>query len=410
MAIGIEDSRSVQRMNITTIMKSLQWSAAHPLIWLAKTASKSGLGNFGLWLLSVNGQFGNLDAKFRVGCELETGQNFPVNPKVARKWFKKAADKGHVNAMLHLSRLCLLQHPSFGMKDGIAKAEHFDAPPFEAEPQIARHYAILAADTGNVEGLNLAGYLLSTGQGGPVDIPTALQLYSGAMAAGHPDACIGLGTLFMTGKTGKVDYPSARGCFRIAASSGNSFARYSLAMMLLNGLGGPVDEEEAIGLFAAAARKGHVPSMKQLAKWHLEEGRSANQRRAGIAWLRKLANLDELSSVLDLLNRYRKGIDVVQSVEESRKWLQRAAELGDAQSQFELAKSHIDGDFEGADVSIAIQLLRAAARSGHPGAQVYLDRLLPPPAAPAPVPQAPVETGFDFGFGRKVANGTYAAE
>ena len=401
MAIGIEGSRSVQHINVATMIKSLQWSVSHTLVWLSRMVSKLGLESLGLWLLFMIGHFGSLETKFLVGCELESGENFQINPKLARKWFKKAADKGHVPAMLHLSRLSLLQHPSFGMKDGHARAEHFDAPPFEAEPQIARHYAILAADTGNVEGLNLAGYLLSTGQGGPVDIPTALQLYSGAMAAGHPDACIGLGTLFMTGKTGKVDHPSARGCFRIAASSGNSFARYSLGMMLLNGLGGSVDEEEAIGLFAAAARKGHVPSMKQLAKWHLEAGRSENQRRAGIAWLRKLANLDELSSVLDLLNRYRRGIDVSPSMEEARKWLQRAAELGDAQSQFELAKAHIDGDFEGADVAVAIELLRASAKSGHPAAQWHLDRLLPPPP---PATKKPFETGFDFGFGKKAAN------
>lgn len=369
--------RITKQESVEKIIQSFQWFATFPPIYIAKIISHLGLKSLGLALLSTVGRLGSTETKYRVGCELETGDNFPVNPYMARKWFKRAADAGHVDAMLRLARLCLLQHPNYGTADGAAKPEHFNAPPFVAEPAVARHYALIAADSGNVEGLNLAGYLLSTGQGGPIDVAMALQLYSGAMAAGHPEACIGLGTLFMTGKTGRVDYPSARGCFRIAASSGNSFARYSLATMLLNGLGGAVDEEEAIGLLAAAARKGHVPSMKQLAKWHLEDGRSENQRRAGIAWLRKLANLDELSSILDLINRYRRGIDVPVSLIEAAKLLQKAADLGDAQSQFELAKSHIDGDFEGADPAYALELFTAAASSGHPQAQWHLDKLLP---------------------------------
>jgi TPR repeat protein len=195
-----------------------------------------------------------------------------------------------------------------------------------------------------------------------------------------------------------VDHASARGCFRIAASSGNSFARYSLGMMLLNGLGGPADESEAIGLFAAAARKGHIPSMRQLAKWHLEEDRSENQRRAGIAWLRKLAHLDDLASILDLINRHQRGLDVEQSASEARKWQEKAAALGDTQSQFELAQAHVNGDFEGADVTTAIYLFKSSAEAGHPLAQWHLERILGP--APKPPERKP---GFDFGFGKKTA-------
>ncbi|MEN9894893.1 MAG: hypothetical protein RIR97_745, partial [Pseudomonadota bacterium] len=308
MKFGFGGLRSVQPVRFSTVLPKLESIVVWPLMMSARLLSRIGLETAGRLILALIGHAGSSATKYRIGCELEAGEHFAVDPFSARHWLKKAADRGHVPAMLQLSRLYLLQHPAYGMIEGIAKEEHRDAPFFRAEPVLARQYAIRAADTGHSEGLNLAGYLLSTGQGGPVDIATALKLYGGAVAAGHPDASIGLGTLFMTGKTGKVDHASARGCFRIAASSGNSFDRYSLGMMLLNGLGGPADESEAIGLFAAAARKGHIPSMRQLAKWHLEEDRSENQRRAGIAWLRKLAHLDDLASILDLINRHQRGL------------------------------------------------------------------------------------------------------
>jgi uncharacterized protein len=328
-----------------------------------------------LHFMQLAARAGLPSAAHELGLLFESGQGVEVNPAEARRWFRKAADAGHVASMLRLARLSLVQHHSFSLQGAPCKTLYENAPPFMAEPEIARRYALRAAEQGNIDGMALAGYLFATGKGGPVDVETALRFYGAAFAAGHVEAGLGLGTLLISGQAGKPDHASALRCFQMAAGSGNATARYFLGLMSLRGMGGERDERKAITMFAAAARKGHRPSIQQLAKWHLEDGRTASQRKAGISWLKKLASFGDMNACIELSRRYRLGQDVPVSPIEMVYWLEKSAWLGDSESQYRLGMALMEGQNMAQDPGLGESWLKAAAHQGYSPAMMELEDL-----------------------------------
>ncbi len=314
-------------------------------------------------------------AAHELGLLYESGQAVEADPSEARRWFRKAADAGDVASMLRLARLCLLQHQSFALQGAPYKVLYENAPPFMAEPAMARRYALRAAQQGNIDGMALAGYLLATGKGGPVDVETALRFYGAAVAEGHTEAGLGLGTLLISGQAGKPDHASALKCFQLAAGSGNSTARYFMGLMYLHGLGGERDERKAIAMFAASARKGHRASMRHLADWHLGQDKTANQHKAGISWLKKLSAVGDIHACIELTHRYRTGQGVSASPIEMVYWLEKSAWLGHSESQYQLGMALMEGQDMTQDLALAESWLKAAATQSHPLAIKELEYL-----------------------------------
>ena len=79
--------------------------------------------------------------------------------------------------------------------------------------------------------------------------------------------------------------------------------------------------------------------------------------------------------MLFIATLYINGLGFEPTGEKAAEWLQKAADLGDASAQFNLALLYSKGDLIARDFDKALPLARAAAEQGHEKAQQLIDNL-----------------------------------
>jgi uncharacterized protein len=313
---------------------------------------------------------GHVGACFEMARLYELGRGVISDLSQARRLAQYAADAGHVPAMALAARLFLIS-PERRLPTAFVGGE-LD---LVCEPELARRYALLAHDHGNVDGSALAGYLLASGIGGDVDAQTALVCYEPAVKVGHVRAHLGMGTLFAGGHLGAVDYERALPYFKYAAAAGNNTARHYLALQFLKGLGTEMHEERALRLLCAAAAKGYRASIEELSAYYLDDAHPERDRARGVRWLTVLGRMGDQKACRELERRYRHGIDVRANSIEAVTWLEKAALKGDIAAQFQMAVLAATGGGETqADYAQARMWFEMASDNGHTIAMVNLGR------------------------------------
>jgi uncharacterized protein len=312
---------------------------------------------------------GHIGACYEMARLYEMGRGVICDLGQARRLAQFAADGGHVPAMALAARLFLISPERRLQTSPDAPLQLF------CEPELARHYALLAHDHGNIDGSALAGYLLASGIGGDVDAESALACYEPAVKVGHVRAFLGVGTLFAGGHLGVADYARALPYFKYAAAAGNNTARHYLALQFLKGLGTEVDEERALRLLSAAAAKGYRASIEELSTYYLDEAHPERDRARGMRWLTALGRMGDQRACRELERRYRHGIDVETNSVEAVTWLEKAALRGDVAAQFQMAVLAATGGGEAEpDYAQAKLWFEMASDNGHTIAMVNLGR------------------------------------
>ncbi|MDB0074067.1 ankyrin repeat domain-containing protein, partial [Planktomarina temperata] len=159
------------------------------------------------------------------------------------------------------------------------------------------------ADQGDVNALNLLGYLHESGQGVPQDYVKAMRLYRLAADQGFAIAQNNLGTMYVEGRGTPKNYPQALKWYRLAADQGDARGQSNLGYMYYFGEGVPLDYNEAFKWSRLAAEQGYARA----------------QARLGYM--------------------YRSGEGVAQDYAEGTKWYRLAAEQGHVKAQ----KTYCDG-------------------------------------------------------------------
>ena len=144
---------------------------------------------------------------YHQGEIFEKGDGIPVDKPEAARYYKKAAQKGHTDAMFKYGWMLL-----YGIGVQIDK-------------QKAYFYIKEAADQGNIEAMYNYGWLVSHGDVIPAD--EALSILN----------------------------------FKMAADKGHIDAMNNYAFRLLKGIGVDIDKENALKYFKNAADKGQVRAM-----------------------------------------------------------------------------------------------------------------------------------------------------
>ena len=120
------------------------------------------------------------------------GRGTVRNPRVARRWYSKAADKGHVGAQFALGSMC-------EAGDGVKQDSY----------RAAEWYS-LAAGLGRHAGAQFAlGRLYFSGRGVPNDYGEAITWFRKAAMQGHGPAQYLMGAMYREGWAVKRDYVEA---------------------------------------------------------------------------------------------------------------------------------------------------------------------------------------------------------
>ena len=121
-----------------------------------------------------------------------------------------------------------------------------------------------AATQGDSDAQFMLGDCYYWGKGINLDYLKAVEWYEKAAKQGHSSAQYNLGVCYYNGVGINKDYKKAVEWFEKAALKNHAFAQYSLGLCYKNGYGVPSDRVKAIGWFELAAKQGHKKAIEAL--------------------------------------------------------------------------------------------------------------------------------------------------
>ncbi len=155
---------------------------------------------------------------------------------------------------------------------------------------------------------------------------------------------------------------------RKRAEAGDARAQYELAVRHGRGDGVAADGEAMVAWLRRAAAGGHADAQWQWGTLLSQNGESADDRAAGRDWVRRAAGQGHALALVQL------GVESADAgdLEVAAGHFRRAAETGDADSQFGYALMLQGGELGAKDAEAAARWFRAAAMQGHAEAQAAL--------------------------------------
>jgi TPR repeat protein len=223
---------------------------------------------------------GDAQAQYNLGRAHDaTGRiNFSGDSGEAAKWYRKAADQGHVRAQVRLA-----------MRFPLGGRGLFEEKPTYGNAQFAR------------------GAMYHNGNGVPSDSKEAAKWFWLAADQGHVQAQYHLALLCFGGRVPQ-DYKQALKWWRLAAYQGDATAQFGLGVMCATGQGVPQDLVQSYAWYSLAAADGFAPAKNN--KGFLAEKMTSEQ----------IARAQELSTELD---------EKINAARNSRwNWMKKCAHLG----------------------------------------------------------------------------------
>lgn len=153
------------------------------------------------------------NVQYQYGLRYETGNGVLIDLPQAAQWYRKAAMRGHVDAMLALGQM---HQSGRGLEQDDAQAVDW--------------YRRAAAEGSLPAQYNLA-LMLAHGAGVPQDYSKAADLYERAAQRGFAKAQYNLAVMLALGQAGEPDVEAAYKWFRIVGNDGNTLAQTNMARL-----------------------------------------------------------------------------------------------------------------------------------------------------------------------------------
>jgi len=143
---------------------------------------------------------GNAEAQYFVGFMYDTGEGVAKDKDEAAKWYRKAAEQGHLEAQLRMLTCYLVHEKDI---DWLRKS----------------------AEEGDAIAQCLLGTAFAKGQGVPQDHAEAAKWYRMSADQGNDNSQFSLGWMYAYGQGVPQDFVLAHMWFTLAAAQGNSEAQ-----------------------------------------------------------------------------------------------------------------------------------------------------------------------------------------
>ena len=262
------------------------------------------------------------DTQFQRGIYYYNGDGLPQSYENAAKWFRKAADQGHILAQFNLG---LMYDDGQGVPQSYTEA--------------AKWYR-KAAEQGDPNAQHNLGVMYEKGQGVPQSYIEAAKWYRKAADQGCVSAQNNLGFLYVDGNGVEQSHVEAVKWFRKAADQGDATAQCNLGFHYIRGNGVEQSNTEAFRWFRKAAEQGYANAQFNLAQCY-KQGRGVAQSDAeAVKWFLKAAEQGDVDAQVRLGLLYSCGEGVEQSYVEAAKWYRKAADQGntDAEEALQILK------------------------------------------------------------------------
>jgi hypothetical protein len=267
----------------------------------------------------------------------------------------------------------------------------------ERHPEVLRFRALLA------RAYRVAG-----------DYAEARRWNEAAVAASYPSAILMEGQMHRLGQGGPVDLPRAADLYRRAADLGEVGAVAELGMLMLSGSGVPRDEAGGLDLIRSAAATGHDWSHNLLGQAYQFGWGVPKSYMEAYDWYLKGAALGDISSKMRLGQFNEFGWGVLRDAGAAFRWYQSAAGQGAGYAQARLGRLFAEGQGTDRDPVAAVSWYQKAADRGEPEGIYWLGDALMSGTGIAADPargEALVRKAADLGHGRALVRlGDMSAE
>ena len=288
-------------------------------------------------------------ADYDLGCRYLSGQGVTAYPLEAARLFERAAQAGHVPAMLKLADM--LEDGVGVFRDPIRALTLYDAAGAASDEAAIRLCRLFAA--------------------GPVDRrdpARALRFCGKAAGAGDEASTVMLGLGMLRGHI-PGDAPSAATLLSHAAGNGNIRAMYAMALLHLADQGVVGNPAEAYRWCRKAAEAGLPEAKALLAALSEEELPSAGNLAKAVGYYREAAAAGDREAAFALGSVLSKGITGQPDFTEARTWYAKAAEAGDIRAQFNLGLMELTGKGGPPNDALALGWMVRAAKQGDANAR-----------------------------------------
>ena len=322
---------------------------------------------------------GNSEAQFNLGSIYENGIGAPQDTGEAVKWYRKAVESRHTDALRNLNRMAQQGHGDAQLtlvnmyENGIGVKKNY--------AEMIRWYRKLA-EQGHADAQYKLGEVYEHGRGVQKDYTEAINWYKKASKHGHAQA-----------KASLTDLELLK-----AASEGDADAQYELGKMYLKSKD-RYDNDKALDYYKKAAEQGHVDALKAFVKLIGNDYFFDTDEEVGLYQKAiKNGNADAFNHLVELAKRsiyvvyiigmmYEEGQGVSQSDHKAVEWYEKAADRGYADAQYKLGDMHYDNykihddGVRGYSLSLAIanetsyDWYKKAAKQGHADAQYKLGKM-----------------------------------
>lgn len=195
------------------------------------------------------------------------------------------------------------------------------------------------------------GKLHALGHGVPQDYTASAQWFERSVSERNPYALYALGGQYQCGQGVEQSYDRAISLYTQAAtheSKPNTYAQYQLGSLYKEGVGAAIDLKESESWYGLAYQ--------------------------GFLRMEETMADDKLYYRLGSMNLT--GTGTPKDLQQAQMYLEKAAELGNAEAKYGLGKLHMEADSEVYDLEKAGQYLLEAAEAGHSYAQYKLGKLI----------------------------------
>lgn len=232
---------------------------------------------------------------------------------------------------------------------------------------LEKAFALLteAADEGHALAQDILGNMYEDGDGAPLDICKAVQLYEKSAKQECPPGMYDLALLLMDGHG--IDRNESRAFSlvkRAVELAQDPDHMFMLSVMYHHGTGVKADENIATTLLMRAEKLGSIDAKANLGAMYLSgEGRVKDHKKA-FQLLREAADNDDCSALCNLALMYENGLSTKQDLEEAVSCYRKAAMLGYPPAFYHLGVLAGEGSIPVEDID-PVGLLKTAGADGN---------------------------------------------
>jgi len=360
---------------LDTLAKPLDYLASRTLKWARARATRlsEAAPDRALALLAAAAKAGDADAAFALGEHYLEGKGTLRQAFEAARWYRRAAEAGHVGAQCQLAHLCLLglSLPAAESAPALFEPIVAQAPDYHSAALWARR----AAEAGAPAAQAMLGYILSNGPEGLRDPDGALGWYRKSAEQDCPQGHLGYGLALMQ-RADTADKAFAA-CDELvcAAHAGLPMAHYLLGVASECAIGAMLDEVQARRHYKIAAESGHHSAQARLGVLLLEGRGGAVDLQNGETWLRRAALGGDCEAAARLGDIYARGGALPPNYAEAANWFRMAAEAGHKAAARSLGMLYLIGAGVVQDPQEAATWFECAVDARNPDAQAEVAAL-----------------------------------